>query len=86
MELLTPWFQRSVAVGTTSPWGVSESASTPLRVATIGPAIIKRLQDRLSIRLAELEIDFTRERLDQIVAIYFPDLRAVVNHLDYEFV
>jgi DNA polymerase III delta prime subunit len=47
--------------------------------------IVKRLQERLADKLTELAISFDRERLNQIVSIYFPDLRSVVNHLEWEF-
>src|SRR5882724_1595111 len=38
MKLLTPRFQRSVAVGTMSPYEVSESSTIPVRVAKTDPA------------------------------------------------
>jgi DNA polymerase III delta prime subunit len=66
---------------------ISRTIAIPFAISVVDrPTIIRRLQDRLSVRLTEIGVSFTRERLDQIVSIYFPDLRAVVNHLDYEFV
>ncbi len=49
------------------------------------PVAIKHMQQKLSERLTTLGIKFERSRLDQIVTLYFPDLRSVNNRIDFEF-
>jgi DNA polymerase III delta prime subunit len=66
---------------------ISRMIAIPFSINAVDrPAVITRLQSRFSERLTAMGVRFSRERLDEIVSIYFPDVRAVVNHLDYEFV
>ena len=46
----------------------------------------KRLFGRYERILSEAGISFDRERLTQIVGIYYPDLRSIANHIEFEFV
>jgi replication factor C small subunit len=50
------------------------------------PGILKRIENRLVVRLTELGVPFDRERLNAIVATFFPDFRQIVSRLEYEFV
>jgi hypothetical protein len=43
------------------------------------------LTDRYERNLAELGIQFDRERLKEIIGIYYPDLRSIANHIEFEF-
>jgi DNA polymerase III delta prime subunit len=49
------------------------------------PAVLERMQHWYSERLTELEMPFSRKRLDQIVSNYFPDFRMIANTIEYEF-
>ena len=49
------------------------------------PEVIDRLVSRYQVRLEELGITVDPKRLQEIAAIYFPDLRAVANQIDFEF-
>jgi hypothetical protein len=41
--------------------------------------------DRYEKQLSELGIRFDRERLNEILGIYYPDLRSIANHIEFEF-
>ena len=49
------------------------------------PAVLKRVQDRVSERLVEHGWSFDRERLNQIVSEHLFDLRAMANKIQFEF-
>jgi DNA polymerase III delta prime subunit len=49
------------------------------------PDILKRIQDRVANRLRDLGWPFDRERLNQIVADNFYDLRIMANKIELEF-
>lgn len=49
------------------------------------PEVQRRLIERYETRFAELGIPLDKERLRQIVGIYFPDLRSIANHIEFEF-
>jgi putative ATPase len=48
-------------------------------------SIIERLKTRYEAKLHELGVQFDSTRLSELVGIYFPDLRAIANKIDYEF-
>jgi DNA polymerase III delta prime subunit len=50
------------------------------------PEAQRRLIERYETKFAELGIPLDKERLRQIVGIYFPDLRAIANKVEFEFV
>jgi replication-associated recombination protein RarA len=43
------------------------------------------LTDRYERRLSEWGINFDKERLTEIVGIFYPDLRSIANHIEFEF-
>jgi DNA polymerase III delta prime subunit len=45
----------------------------------------RTLLDRYENRLPELGISFDKERLNEIVGIFYPDLRSIANHIEFEF-
>ena len=45
----------------------------------------KRLVERYERKLSAAGIPIDKERLNQIVSIYYPDLRSIANHLEFEF-
>jgi DNA polymerase III delta prime subunit len=46
----------------------------------------KRLVERYERKLSDAGILIDKGRLAQIVSIYYPDLRSIPNHLEFEFV
>ena len=44
-----------------------------------------RLLERYERSLSELGAAFDQKRLIQLIAIYYPDLRSIANHVEYEF-
>ena len=48
--------------------------------------VVEQMIERYSTRLAELRIQFDREKLVKIVKLYFPDLRRIAKRLEAEFV
>jgi replication-associated recombination protein RarA len=55
----------------------------------IAPADRAEVQANLTARyerkLSELGIKFDEERLNEIIGIFYPDLRSIANHLEFEF-
>jgi DNA polymerase III delta prime subunit len=49
------------------------------------PEVQRRLIERYEIKLSEHGIPYDRDRLQQIVGIYYPDLRSIANRLEFEF-
>jgi DNA polymerase III delta prime subunit len=49
------------------------------------PTVIEQLKALYEAKLHELGIEFDSRRLSELVGIYFPDLRAIANKIDYEF-
>lgn len=49
------------------------------------PSIVDRIQKRLAVKLDEWGAPFDRDRLNQLVANYFPDLRRVNIEIQFEF-
>ena len=49
------------------------------------PSVIAHLKTRYEARLSELGSKFDRQRLAELVSIYYPDLRSIANQLEYEF-
>jgi hypothetical protein len=47
--------------------------------------VIDRLQARYAKALRELGVAFDERRLAEIAGIYFPDLRAIAIHIEFEF-
>ena len=47
--------------------------------------IIESLRLQIPAKLTELGITFDLDRVHQILQIYFPDMRAVINKIEYEF-
>jgi replication factor C subunit 3/5 len=45
----------------------------------------KRLLDRYERKLPELNVQYDRKRLTEIVGIYYPDLRSIANNIEFEF-
>ena len=43
------------------------------------------LTDRYERKLSEWGISFDKERLNEIVGIFYPDLRSIANHIEFEF-
>jgi DNA polymerase III delta prime subunit len=55
-------------------------------IAPVDRAEVKsRLLQTYERKLSEVDIPFDRGRLTEIVCIYYPDLRAIANHLEFEF-
>ena len=48
-------------------------------------AVKNRLIERYESNLSENGIAFDRQRLSELVGIYFPDLRSIANHIEFEF-
>jgi hypothetical protein len=48
-------------------------------------SVIERLKARIEAKLYELGVQFDATRLSELVGIYFPDLRAIANKIEYEF-
>jgi len=48
-------------------------------------AVLNRLNDRYQAKLTELGIQYDKDRLSEIMGLYYPDFRAIANHLEYEF-
>jgi hypothetical protein len=46
---------------------------------------LKRLNDRYQTKLTELGIKYDKDRLSEIMGLYYPDFRAIANHIEYEF-
>jgi hypothetical protein len=44
-----------------------------------------RLIERYESNLSMNDIAFDRKRLCELVGIYFPDLRSIANHIEFEF-
>lgn len=44
-----------------------------------------RLLERYERSLSELGAAFDQKRLIELIAIYYPDLRSIANHVEYEF-
>lgn len=47
--------------------------------------VVERMGTRYQKQLQELGVKFEPSRLNEIVAIYFPDLRAIANQIELEF-
>ena len=47
--------------------------------------VIERLRARYAKALHEMDVAFDDQRLAEIVGIWFPDMRAIANHIEYEF-
>jgi DNA polymerase III delta prime subunit len=47
--------------------------------------ILTRLGQRYRETLNSLDIDFDEKLLDEITAMYFPDLRSIANRIEFEF-
>jgi len=47
--------------------------------------VINRWQPRYEARLSELEVTYDRSRLEQLIGIYFPDLRRIAELIEFEF-
>jgi DNA polymerase III delta prime subunit len=47
--------------------------------------VLKRLNERYQAKLTELGIQYDKDRLSEIVGLYYPDFRAIANHIEYEF-
>ena len=44
-----------------------------------------RLIDRYERKMAEIGMRVDRQRLTEIVGIYYPDLRSIANNIEFEF-
>jgi replication-associated recombination protein RarA len=49
------------------------------------PTVIEQLKALYEAKLHELGIEFDSRRLRDLVGIYYPDLRAIANKIEYEF-
>jgi replication-associated recombination protein RarA len=47
--------------------------------------VLKRLNERYQTKLGELGIQYDKDRLSEIMGLYYPDFRAIANRLEYEF-
>jgi putative ATPase len=47
--------------------------------------VLKRLGERYQAKLTKLGIQFEKDRLSEIMGLYYPDFRAIANNLEYEF-
>jgi DNA polymerase III delta prime subunit len=47
--------------------------------------VLERMCQRYELRLTELGVNFHPQRLREITALYFPDLRNIANHFQLEF-
>jgi DNA polymerase III delta prime subunit len=47
--------------------------------------ILTRLRQRYRDALSSLSVAFDEKLLDEITAMYFPDLRAIANRIEFEF-
>jgi DNA polymerase III delta prime subunit len=45
----------------------------------------KRLTERYETKLSEFGVHHDKQRLNEIVGIYYPDLRSIANHIEFEF-
>lgn len=48
-------------------------------------SVIDKMVKRYSVKLSELEIEYDPDRLNEIVSIYYPDLRMISNVFQMEF-
>jgi putative ATPase len=47
--------------------------------------VLKRLGERYQSKLTQLGIQYEKDRLSEIMGLYYPDFRAIANHIEYEF-
>jgi DNA polymerase III delta prime subunit len=47
--------------------------------------VLRRLRTRYETALDQCGIEYGRKRLNEIIGIHFPDLRAIANRVEYEF-
>ena len=47
--------------------------------------VVERLKSTIPTKLTELGWKFDTERVYQIISLYYPDIRSVVNKIEYEF-
>jgi putative ATPase len=47
--------------------------------------VLKRLNERYQTKLTELGIQYDKDRLSEIMGLYYPDFRAIANRIEYEF-
>ena len=47
--------------------------------------VMNRLGERYQAKLTELGIQYDKDRLLEIMGLYYPDFRAIANHIEYEF-
>lgn len=48
-------------------------------------SVVERLKSTIPTKLTELGWHFDTERVLQIISLYYPDMRSVVNKIEYEF-
>jgi DNA polymerase III delta prime subunit len=48
-------------------------------------SVVERLKSTIPTKLTELGWKFDTERVFQIISLYYPDMRSVVNNIEYEF-
>ena len=46
--------------------------------------VLQRLNALYERKLSEGKIAYDENRLREIVGVYYPDLRAIANHIEYE--
>lgn len=47
--------------------------------------VVERLKSTIPTKLTELGWKFDTERVWQVISLYYPDMRSVVNKIEYEF-
>jgi putative ATPase len=48
-------------------------------------SVVERLKTTIPTKLTELGWKFDTERVWQIISLYYPDMRSVINNIEYEF-
>lgn len=48
-------------------------------------SVIERLETAIPDKLTALKMNFNRDRVSEILRLYYPDMRSVINKIEYEF-
>lgn len=48
-------------------------------------SVIERLETAIPDKLTALKMNFNRDRVSEILRLYYPDMRSVINKIEHEF-
>jgi len=73
-------------IGKLTPAIQSRLMSICFDIAPVDRAEVQaNLTERYGLKLSELGINCDKERLNEIVGIFYPDLRSIANRIEFEF-